>query len=329
MVVGRSAERDFKAGGYGRRSREDAEDRRPQLGDGYAGGAACLLCRAHGGLHPSVTRKSLMQTKAMVLVLGWVGVNWLTNAPAFAVPLPQELEGQSAGIHEKREAEVELKEKPKVRTRASEKGQDFSVTSRHGFNGQGKDFLSDQKQIWTSPLRLRFSDTEWLVPLSGISAGLFVTDSDFSRHLSRDPKTISHYKTLSDVGVAALIGGAGGMWLLGHAKHNDHWSETGFLAGEAALNSLVVVEGLKYSFRRERPFQGDGTGPFFQNAGTSFPSEHAAAAWSVAGVIAHEYPSPFVKTIAYGLASLVDISRVRGHQHFPSDVLIGSVIGNL
>jgi len=119
------------------------------------------------------------------------------------------------------------------------------------------------------------------------------------------------------------------MWLLGHVRHNEHWSETGFLAGEAALNSLVAVETFKYSLRRERPYQGDGTGSFFQNGGTSFPSEHAAAAWSVAGVIAHEYPSPFIKVMAYGLASLVTVSRVRAHQHFPSDVLVGSVIGNL
>jgi capsule assembly protein Wzi/PAP2 superfamily protein len=49
----------------------------------------------------------------------------------------------------------------------------------------------------------------------------------------------------------------------------------------------------------------------------------------VAGVIAHEYPGPLTKIIAYGLASLVDISRVRARQHFPSDVLVGSVIGNL
>jgi hypothetical protein len=33
--------------------------------------------------------------------------------------------------------------------------------------------------------------------------------------------------------------------------------------------------------------------------------------------------------MAYGLASLVDISRVRARQHFPSDVLVGTVIGNL
>src|SRR6266513_1833102 len=116
---------------------------------------------------------------------------------------------------------------------------------------------------------------------------------------------------------------------MGHVSHNQHWSETVFLAGEAALNSYVAVEGLKYSLRRERPYQGDGSGPFFQSGGTSFPSEHSAAAWSVAGVIAHEYPGPFTKIMVYGLASLVDISRIRGHQHFPSDVLVGSVIGNL
>ena len=198
--------------------------------------------------------------------------------------------------------------------------------SRTGLVGR---FVRDQREIWTSPAKLRFSDTEWFVPLSGITAGLFVTDRDFSRHLSQRPTTISHYKTLSDASVAALVGGAGGMWLLGHASHNEHWSETGFLAGEAALNSLVAVESFKYTLRRERSYQGDGNGPFFRSGGTSFPSEHAAAAWSVAGIIAHEYPGPFTKIMAYGLASLVSVSRVKAHQHFPADVVVGSVIGNL
>src|SRR6267154_5105730 len=201
-----------------------------------------------------------------------------------------------------------------------------SQGTRTGLVGR---FFSDQREIWTSPAKLRFSDTEWLVPLSGVTAGLFVTDRDFSKHLSQNPTTISHYKTLSNAGVAALVGGAGGMWAMRHVGHNEHWSETGFLAGEAALNSLVAVESFKYSLRRERPYQGNGSGAFFQNGGTSFPSEHAAAAWSVAGVIAHEYPSPFVRVMAYGLASLVTVSRVKAHQHFPSDVLVGSVIGNL
>jgi hypothetical protein len=203
-----------------------------------------------------------------------------------------------------------------------------SVASSPGpFASLAKDFVSDQKQIWTSPARLRLPDVQWLLPLSGITAGLFVTDRDFNAHLSHNSTTIGHYKTLSDASVGALIGGAGGMWLLGHASHNNHWIETGFLSGEAALNSLLVVESMKYPFGRERPYQANGSSQFFQGA-TSFPSEHAATAWSIAGVLAHEYPGPLMKIAAYGLAGLVDYSRVHGQQHFPSDVLVGSLIGN-
>jgi hypothetical protein len=191
------------------------------------------------------------------------------------------------------------------------------------------DFLKDEKELWTSPKNLRFEDTVWLFPLSGFTAGLFVTDADWNRHLSHNPSTLSHYNTLSDAGVAALVGGAGTMWLLSHYNHNEHWKETGFLAGEAAIHSLVMTETLKYSFRRERPYQGDGSGAFFQPGGTSFPSEHAAAAWSVAAVLAHEYPGPLMKILAYGAASLVTYSRVHAQKHFPSDVLLGSLIGEL
>src|SRR6266481_3337649 len=224
---------------------------------------------------------------------------------------------------------VSEKDGPSSKTVVSAEANAVRKTSQETQTGLVGRFIGDQREIWTSPARLRFSDTEWLVPLSGVTAGLFVTDRDFSKHLSQNPTTISHYKTLSNAGVGALVGGAGGMWMLGHVSHNEHWSETGFLAGEAALNSLVAVESFKYSLRRERPYQGNGSGSFFQSGGTSFPSEHAAAAWSVAGVIAHEYPGPFTKIMAYGLASLVSVSRVKARQHFPSDVVVGSVIGNL
>src|SRR5262249_44927749 len=68
-------------------------------------------------------------------------------------------------------------------------------------------------------------------------------------------------------------------------------------------------------------------GAFFQSGGASFPSEHAVIAWSVAGVIAHEYPGWLPKLAAYGLASYVSYSRIRSRQHFPSDVFVGQTMG--
>jgi len=193
----------------------------------------------------------------------------------------------------------------------------------------GERFLLDQQQIWTSPAKLRITDAGWLLPLGGLASTMFVTDAQFNRHLSHDPSTINHYKNLSNAGIAALVGGAGGLWLMSFPKHNEHWRETGFLSGEAALNTVAAVELMKYSLRRERPYQGNGDGSFFQSGGTSFPSEHAAVAFAVAGVIAHEYPGPVPKILAYGLATMVAVSRVKGQQHFNSDVLVGSVMGSM
>jgi hypothetical protein len=155
-----------------------------------------------------------------------------------------------------------------------------------------------------------------------------VTDSDYSASLPHNSSTIGHYKKISNLGLGSLVAAGAGMYMFSFPTHNEHWRETGWLAGEAALNSLAVTEAFKYSLARQRPYQGDGTGPFF-HSGTSFPSEHAAAAWSVAGVIAHEYPGVFPKLFAYGAAAAVDFSRVHARQHFPSDVLVGSVLGYL
>jgi hypothetical protein len=268
-----------------------------------------------------------MHMRAILLALIYAALDLSLCAAGSMAARPQAGEQQAVSEESKSTRAPETKmNAPKKNTNDAQ--WDNTEATPRSVSGLGRRFLSDQEQIWTSPSKIRFSDTQWLVPLSGMTAGLFVTDSDYSRHLSHDPKTISRYNSLSSASIAALVGSAGGMWLLSQHTHNEHWRETGFLAGEAALNSLVVVEGMKYSFGRQRPNESNGNGQFLQG-GVSFPSEHAAAAWSVAGVIAHEYPGTFTKIMVYGLASLVDYSRLRARQHFPSDVLVGTVIGNL
>jgi hypothetical protein len=101
-------------------------------------------------------------------------------------------------------------------------------------------------------------------------------------------------------------------------------SEAGLLSGEAAINATAISYLLKGATQRQRPYSGSGQ--FFQS-GDSFPSEHAAIAWSIASVMAHEYPGTLTKFLAYGLAAGVSATRVTGQQHFPSDVIIGSALG--
>jgi len=189
-----------------------------------------------------------------------------------------------------------------------------------------KNIAEDQKAVWIGPKSLRLADADWLVPLGGAAAAMFATDSSYSRHLSNSPNRIKYSKDLSNYGIASMIGIGGGLYLWGHITHDDHKIETGILAGEAAIDSLGPVYAMKYAFGRERPLQDNYRGRFGQG-GVSFPSEHAAAAWSIASVIAHEYPGPLTSLFVYGLASAVSASRISAKQHFPSDVLVGSAIG--
>src|SRR5438552_7893488 len=167
--------------------------------------------------------------------------------------------------------------------------------------------VADQKNFWTAPRRLRTKDLRWIAPFAAGSGLLIASDRWVSKQVPlsqvKRSQSISNYATYS------LIAAGGGAFLWGHLTKNDHLRETGLLAGEAAINSTAVTYALKTMMQRPRPLVGNGNGKFFQG-GASFPSEHSAIAWSVAGVVAHEYPGPLTKLAAYGLASAVTMTRV-------------------
>jgi membrane-associated phospholipid phosphatase len=191
-----------------------------------------------------------------------------------------------------------------------------------------KALFHDQIGMWTSPSKVRLADATWLVPVGGFTAALLATDGGVSPYLSNNTNTLKRYRDISVYGAYGMAGGAAGTYLLGLTTHNEHERETGFLSGEAAIDSLIAVEALKFATGRQRPYQGNGSGPFWKG-GSSFPSEHAAGAWAIAGIAAHEYPSPFMKFVSYGLATVISASRITAKQHFPSDVLVGAAIGYL
>src|SRR5260370_4248418 len=180
----------------------------------------------------------------------------------------------------KKSGKMQPEPKPKTESKATDKAadedkdtdtnKDTSVRLSHNFRGLGARFLLDQKEIWVSPAKLRFTDLGWIVPYGGVASTLLLTDKDASLHMSHVPSTVSRYDNISNAGIAAMLGGAAGMWVLSYPKHNEHWRETGFLAGEAVINSLVITEAMKYSLGRQRPNDGNPTRPFF-NAAPSFP----------------------------------------------------------
>ena len=193
-------------------------------------------------------------------------------------------------------------------------------------NWMARSFVADQKRFWTSPLQIREQDLDWLIPFTGLTAITIGNDRGIESHLTTDPSLIRRSKSFSNYAVAGMAAAGAGMFAWGHLAQNDHVTETGFLSGEAALNSLLITEGMKYVARRQRPLEGNGRGEFFSGGG-SFPSLHSSVAWSIASVVAHEYPGIIPTLFSYGAATAVSVARVTGRQHWASDALIGSALG--
>jgi hypothetical protein len=190
--------------------------------------------------------------------------------------------------------------------------------------------LKDQEAIWTSPVRLRAHDLEWGIPLLLATGAAIATDHQAMNAASHD-RTFNHENVFaSDVLVGGFI--AAPLLLFGKGQFHDdpHAREAGILGSESILDGVVVEQGMKLIFWRERPSADSGRGRFFQSSAgidSSFPSSHTVLTWSSAAVLAEEYPSPWKQFGIYTAATGVSLTRVLGQQHFPSDVLVGSAAG--
>jgi membrane-associated phospholipid phosphatase len=202
-----------------------------------------------------------------------------------------------------------------------------SRSSDGAFKKAFRSFGKDQAEIYSAPFHR--SNLKWdALFLAG--TGVFIaTDRNASRALPGTHINIS--RNISAVGLYGTSAAAGVLWLSGLATHNDHARETGALSAEAFANTVPVYVGLQLITGRERPDEGSGNGRFWHNnaLSSSFPSGHALFTWSMASVIAHEYPRPWVKWLVYSTATAVSVTRFTGREHFPSDVVVGSVVGYL
>lgn len=134
---------------------------------------------------------------------------------------------------------------------------------------------------------------------------------------------------VSNAGLYGLGAAAGGILVTGLVTHNDHAIDTGIRSAEASVDSVILYVALEAALARQRPYTGTGEGKFFSGnwRNGSFPSGHATFAWTLASVMAHEYPNWPMRLLMYGAATAVSTTRVTGGVHFPADVFSGSVIG--
>src|SRR5258708_35693446 len=131
-----------------------------------------------------------IQMRAIILAISWASVSLTLPAGASGGALPPQAEKQQDGTEKQGGPQAEEKEMVQPKQHASIPDQEPVPRTQHGFLGLGKDFLLDQKQIWTSPARVRFSAAEELVRHNAITDEHMVTAGDTSTPRSNTPATL-------------------------------------------------------------------------------------------------------------------------------------------
>lgn len=206
-------------------------------------------------------------------------------------------------------------------------------------------FFRDQAYLVTTWWGSEFRRPGFAVPLlSGVTLAATSSrsqsggaDLKFERqaksHSSgRVNETAKAFSTLGNAAAGAVLIGTG--YVLGRWTHHDRLAEASSLSAEALLSAGLYATALKAVTARTRPAAG-GQGDFFTysppqgQVSSSFPSGHATGAFAVATVFAEVYSEErWVPWVAYGLAGCIGASRVAQGRHFPSDVVVGALVGN-
>jgi membrane-associated phospholipid phosphatase len=118
-------------------------------------------------------------------------------------------------------------------------------------------------------------------------------------------------------------------YIIGLAKKDKQLRQAGLYMAGGYVLSAVVTQSVKRVVNRKRPFE---TWSFIikrddEDAGRSFPSGHTSAAFCTATGLALRYHKWYVIVPSYLFATSVAWARMYQGVHYPTDVLMGALVG--
>ena len=156
-------------------------------------------------------------------------------------------------------------------------------------------------------------------------------DIDLLRNINnnRNQHFDPFFKVISDNTAAIAYGVPASFLVVSFIKKDSLMKQKALVQCGSLLSSAVFSTVLKYTINRERPFV---TYPFIQKIGEggspSFPSGHTTCSFAMATSLSLTYPKWYVIAPSFVWASSVAYSRMHLGVHYPSDVLVGAILGS-
>ena len=134
-----------------------------------------------------------------------------------------------------------------------------------------------------------------------------------NEHFPTFKTKIDDYLVFAPVAIAGIA-------KLSHAPSQSNTLQMAGLYAASVLVSNVVIQPMKYGFKRLRPDN---------STKNSFPSGHTTMAFVGAEMVHQEFHNPWLSAVAYTTATGVGAMRVLNNRHWFSDVVVGAGIGLL
>ena len=220
-------------------------------------------------------------------------------------------------------------------SRSKSTGLSFNVPEQNTFGDDISLLTGTVGKVLTKPFSWELNDLYNAGGILLLSAGSFLLDDEVRKVFLRNRTRT--FDKLEPAGYAygAPQNAAAGALLIyfsGLASNNTWLRNTGLMLTETIVVVGIIQVPSRILSGRARPYTGSGNTSFnflkgIEQDKASFISGHAAVAFGISNILAHQIDHPAATVGLFGLAALTPLSRLYADRHWFSDILIGTALG--
>jgi membrane-associated phospholipid phosphatase len=138
------------------------------------------------------------------------------------------------------------------------------------------------------------------------------------------------WKTVTNTSEPLCVAAPISMFAVSLINHDKKLRANSYKMAGSLVITAILTEGIKRVANRDRPFVTYPLEVFpnqIDETGKSMPSGHTAFAFTTATSLFTAYPKWYVGIPVFAWATSVGYSRLYLGQHYPSDVIVGAMVG--